>query len=415
MTEQSPPIGRVGYVMTHYPKLAQTFIANEIDAVERDGLAVTCFAMNPPDAVERRAPGAEARIARTTYLKTSLPGAVIRLLGLTARHPLAMAKVWGLTLRSGGGDLRRTVRRIAHLAQATLVADQAAHEGITRLHAHFGLAPATIAWLATAIAQARGVSGAAFSFTIHGFHDFVDPAEARLELKARDAAAVLCISDFTRSQIFLNSDPALWPKFHVARCGIDLKAFAYRDPTPHDGVPTVMALGRLSAEKGFGVLLDAITQLHREGTPVRLRIVGDGPMRKELEATAQATGVADAVTFTGELPPAAVREELAGADVFALTSFSEGLPVSLMEAMAIGVPTVTTWIAGIPELAENDVSALTVPPARADALAEALRRLAGDPDLGLRLAKAARKKVEHQHDLDRCGAAVAAILRGGAA
>lgn len=404
-------VARVGYVMTHYPKLAQTFIANEIDAVEREGLAVTCFAMNAPDAVERAAPGAEAKIARTTYLKAAPLGAVATLLRQSLRHPLAMVRVWGMALRSGGGDVRRMARRVAHLAQAARVADDSASLGITRLHAHFGLAPATIAWLATAIARAHGREEAAFSFTIHGFHDFADPAEARLELKAREAAAVLCISDFTRSQLCLTTEAALWDRYHVARCGIDLGAFAYRDPPIPAGPLTVMALGRLSAEKGFGVLIDAVAQLHREGVPLRLRLVGDGPMRGELEATARAAGIADAVSFAGEQPPAAVRDELARADLFALASFSEGLPVSLMEAMAIGVPTVTTWIAGIPELAENDVSALTVPPARADALADALRRLAQDPALRLRLARAGRERVERQHDLGRCGAVVATLLQ----
>jgi glycosyltransferase involved in cell wall biosynthesis len=403
---------RVAYVMTHYPKLAQTFISNEIDALEQTEVEVACFAMNPPDATERSRKGADERIARTTYLKAMPLRAVLSLLRQTFRHPLAMAKVWRMALASGGGDSRRVARRLAHLAQAALVADGAAHLGIARLHAHFGLAPATIAWLACAIGRTQG-RPIEFSFTIHGYHDFADPAEARLDLKARDAAAVFCISDFTRSQLCLITPPVLWPKFHVARCGIDLSGFSYRDPRDADGAPLVLALGRLSPEKGFNILIEAIGLLLDAGTPVRLRIVGDGPYRSELEAAAQARGIAESVSFAGELPPAAVREELEAADIFCMASFSEGLPVSLMEAMAVGAPCITTWIAGIPELAENEVTALTVPPARADALAAAIARLARDPELRLRLARAARERVEQSHSLIACAARVRQLLLDG--
>jgi glycosyltransferase involved in cell wall biosynthesis len=410
----SAPSGHpsVAYVMTHYPRLAQTFIANEIDALEQAGVQVACFAMNAPEAIERSRAGANERAARTTYLKTTPLRAVSSLLRQTLRHPLAMARVWKMALASGGGDVRRAVRRLAHLAQAALVADDTARSGIMRLHAHFGLAPATIAWLACAIARAQG-RAAEFSFTIHGYHDFADPAEARLDLKARDAAAVLCISDFTRSQLCMITVPALWPKFHVARCGIDLADFAFRDPTDPGAMPTVLALGRLSPEKGFNILIEAVALSREAGAPVHLRIVGDGPYRGELEEAARAHGIADSISFAGELPPDAVREELKAADIFCMASFSEGLPVSLMEAMAVGVPCISTWIAGIPELAENEVTALTVPPARADSLAVAITRLAREPELRLRLARSARERVEQSHDLIACAGHVRKLLLGG--
>ena len=403
---------RVGYVMTHYPKIAQTFIANEIEAVERAGLAITCFAMNSPTAHDRDAPGAQARVERTIYLKASPLRAAIALVAQTLRHPVGLARVWLMALKSAGGGPARSLRRIAHLAQAARVAHLANREGIERIHAHFGLAPATIAWLATAIAHAHGRRRAAFSFTIHGFHDFVDPAESRLDLKSRDAAAVLCISDFTRSQLCLGTDPSLWPRFHVARCGIDTAAFAYRDPPPLSEAPTLLALGRLSPEKGFAVLIEAVARLHQDNVPATLRIVGDGPIRGDLERWARHCGVAHAVTFTGELPALQVREELNAADIFCMASFSEGLPISLMEAMAVGVPVVSTWIAGIPELAQDNVNAVTVPPANAEAFAGAVKRLAQDESLRRRLARAARGRIEADHDMWRCGTRVAALLKG---
>lgn len=407
MTAERNP---VGYVLTHYPKLAQTFIAGEIAAVERAGQPVRVFAMNAPEPSELQRDGAAQKAARTRYLKPAMLAAVRALLAATLRHPVAMVAVWRKAIASGGGSPARIARRLAHLAQAALIADIARAEGITRLHAHFGLAPATIAWLATAIAQAQGRREARFGFTIHGFHDFVDPAETRLDLKAGAADTVLCISDFTRAQLCLTTDAEWWPRFHVTRCGIDTAAFAYRPPPPLTGPVRIMALGRLSPEKGFAVLIDALALLRARGVDAVLRIVGEGPMRRALERQIARSDLAERVTLTGELTPSEVSGELAAADLFAMPSFSEGLPISIMEAMAVGVPVVSTWIAGIPELAREGETALTVAPANAGALADATARLAGDEALRLRLALAARTLVAEQHDVWRCGVAVARHL-----
>lgn len=410
-SEASAARGPVGYVLTHYPKLAQTFIAGEIGAVERAGQPLRILAMNAPEESERCLPGAEERVARTVYLKPSLGAGLGALALQSIRHPLRMARVWRLAVVSGGGHPARTVRRLSHLAQAALVARYAERDGIERLHAHFGLAPATIAWLATAIARASGRDEASFSFTIHGFHDFFDPAETRLDLKAAAAAAVFCVSDFTRSQLCLTTDPALLPRFHVVRCGIDLSAFAYRDPPKLGPRPCIVALGRLSPEKGFAVLIEAVAKLLQGGRDLNLRIIGEGPARGALEAQIAVLGIGQAVILTGELAPDEVRHELSASDVFSMPSFSEGLPISIMEAMAVGVPVVTTWVAGIPELARDGSTALTVAPSDSASMAKAIERLLEDEPLRLRMARAARKLVEQQHDLDRCGETVARLLR----
>ena len=405
-----PPAGlRVGYIMTHYPRVAQTFISGEIDSVERAGVEVRCFAMNAVAAGDRRAPDAGRRIAATTYLKPQPLQALAAFAKQIGRHPLGTVRVVAMAMASGSGSPRRIARRLAHLAQAALVAEGARRDGLDYLHAQFGLAPATIAWLASALSNAAG-RRLPFGFTIHGFHDFVDPAESRLDLKARDAAQVLCVSDFTRSQLCLVTPPEQWARFSVARCGVDLSAFEFRETTRQSGIPNVLAVGRLSAEKGFDVLIEALATLKQDGTPQRLTLVGDGPLRDSLEQKASEAGIADLVEFAGELKAEDVRKRLRDADLFCLPSFSEGLPISIMEAMAVGVPVVTTWVAGIPELAEAGVTALTVPPARADALAGALKQLAEDESLRRRLAAAARGRVEELHDQMRCGAIVAQLF-----
>lgn len=401
----------VGYVLTHYPRLAQTFIAGEIDSVRAAGLAIAPFAMNPPSAAEREHQGARERAATTVYLKAEAFGAIVAALALWLRHPLGMTWIIGSAIASGGSSPHRIARRLAHVVQAARLARKARALGVRHLHAHFGLAPATIAWFASRLMSLSG-SPVGFSFTIHGFHDFADPAEARLDLKARAAAAVVCVSDFTRAQLFLNAAPETWSRAHVIRCGIDLATWRFAPPSRREGPPTIIAIGRLSPEKGFGTLIEAIARLRAAGVAAHLRLVGDGPERAALAALIDRLALGDQVTLVGELPPAAVREALRTADIFCLPSFSEGLPVSIMEAMAAGVPVVTTWIAGIPELAVDGVTALTVPPARVDALADALRRLIEDPALAGRLAVAGRARVEQNHDQAANGRAMAELLRG---
>jgi colanic acid/amylovoran biosynthesis glycosyltransferase len=392
--------------MTHYPRLAQTFIGGEIIAVERAGVIVLPFAMNLPSPNELAAPGAAGAANRTTYLKSQMGKALMALARQVLRHPIGVGRIVAMALSSAGRSPGRMIRRMAHLLQAALVAREAIRERLDYLHGQFGLAPATIAWLASALTAVAG-RPTPFGFTIHGFHDFVDPRESRLDLKARDASRVLCVSDYTRAQLCLVTEPTLWHRFHVARCGIDLSEFSYRTPPQIGRPPLVVAVGRLSPEKGFDVLITALSHLKSMGVPQRLIIIGDGPLRPSLEATAMDAGVAELTEFTGELSPREVRAHLQQADLFCLPSFSEGLPISIMEAMAIGVPVVTTWIAGIPELAEAGVTAVTVPPSNTKALAEALRGLTADEPLRLRLASAARARVEEQHDRERCGAVIA--------
>jgi colanic acid/amylovoran biosynthesis glycosyltransferase len=404
---------RVGYVMTHYPRVALTFIESEIVEVQRNGIEVVPFAMNLPEAADMLAVGAEQKRARTTYLKASLGSAVGALLAIWARHPVATTKLTLRAARSAGTDFALIAKRMSHLVQGALLAKKAGQQGITYLHAHFGLAPATIAWFATELARIAG-RDAKFSFTIHGFHDFIDPMIARLDLKAALARNVVCISDFTRSQLCRGTDPVLWDRFKVIRCGVDLDQFAFRAPPAHGPEVKVMALGRLSPEKGFAVLIDAVAALRQQGVPVKLTLVGNGPLRGALEAQASSLGITDAVRFAGEQVSAVVADELRASDIFCLPSFSEGLPVSLMEAMAVGVPVVTTWISGIPELAVNGETALTVAPASSGEMADAIRKLASDHGLCLSLAKAARAKVEALHDAHRTGLQMVDLLRENA-
>lgn len=398
-TTPSGPV-RVAYVMTHHPRVATTFITNEIAEIERIGGEVVPIAMNPPSAADLPDEAARAASSRTLHLKSEGP---VRLLRSTWRvaiaHPLPFVALLIAALRSARLDVGIAARRLVHLADAARAVEHCREHGVTHLHAHFGQAPATIAWFAAAIGNMAEGERWTWSFTIHGFQDFVNESDARLDLKAASASFVVCVSDFTRSQLCRVTDPRLWDRFHVVRCGIDLAAFPVRAARPMPADPRVLVVARLSAEKGHVVLLHALARLRAEGTPATVEVIGSGPYEPEIRAEVERLGLRDAVTLHGELLPGAVAEHLREADVFCLPSFSEGLPISIMEAMAVGVPVVATAISGIPELAVHDETALTVPPSNAEALAAALRRLVAEPGLATTLATAGRAAVEERHDL----------------
>lgn len=411
-----PPEGdrdkpRLAYVMTHYPRVALTFIAAEITVMRELGFELIPIAMNMPEAEDLPTDVYRRERDTTVYLKESRAKLASALLVSIARHPATILRLLSLAISSSRGDMPVLIRRVAHLAYATLVARACRAHGVSHIHAHFGQAPATIAWFASALLSAGGKDQSRWSFTIHGFQDFVDTTSARLDLKARSAAFIACISDFTRAQLCQATDPSTWDRFKVVRCGIDPDALTERAPQPFRATPRIVVVGRLSPEKGHRILLEALSILAQRGVTISAQFVGDGPFGSTLRHEAKMLGIASQVAFVGEKLPQEVGDLLDDADIFCLPSFSEGLPVSLMEAMAKGVPVVTTWISGIPELARHGETALLVPAGNSGALADALEQMASDERLRQRLVKNARRAVEDQHDFRRNARTLASLFQ----
>jgi glycosyltransferase involved in cell wall biosynthesis len=392
---------RLAYVLTNYPQLFATFIADEIQALEARGFLVHPIAMNSPTSSDLSGAHERAERDRTFYLKARGPWSVLLALSRALlASPLGLARTMWSGVRTAEFDLKAALWRVFHTIEAILVWDHCRSVGVRHVHAHFGLTPSTIAWLACTFGNLAGGRWT-WSFTIHGYQDFVNEREAALAVKAESARHIVCVSAFTRSQIMRISDPLHWEKFHVVRCGIDLDRFTYAPSDQISGVPKIVVVGRLSAEKGHGVLLEALSLLRRDGTDAMVEFAGDGGYRSDLEAQAVRLGVADRVRFLGGLHPSEIPEHLRRADIFCLPSFSEGLPVSIMEAMAVGIPVVTTYIGGIPELAVNGETALVVPAGSPEHLAAALARLLQDDDLRQRMVREARRRVEALHSLPK--------------
>lgn len=398
MTSAAAEPLQVAYVMTHYPRVALSFISGEIDEMEADGAMIHPFAMNLPDKADLLSEDARARYARTIYLKRSWSKLLGALLLTCAKHPIATTKLVSKAISSARGDVPLMAKRLSHVLQAAELARTCRRRGISRLHAHFGQAPATITWFACEMLNFDQGAKAAWSFTIHGFQDFVDETIARLDLKARSAIFVVCVSDFTKSQLCRLLHPDLWPRAHVVRCGIDLKQFAMRKARPVAPAPRIISVGRLSSEKGQVVLVQACKLLADRGVDVRLTLIGSGPLESTIREEIVRSGMEEVVQLPGEKRADEVRRELEHSDIFCLPSFAEGLPISIMEAMAVGVPVIASAISGIPELVVNKETGLTVPPGNAEELANAIELLLKDDEARKAMIAAARERVEESHD-----------------
>jgi colanic acid/amylovoran biosynthesis glycosyltransferase len=391
---------RIAYLCDRYPAISHTFILREVVALRALGVEIDTISIRRSDPAHLL-----AEIDRTEFARTFavLPVPPLTLLATHARllltrpHRYLDMMLLALALRRPG--LRGLLWQLFYAAEAGLVWAHCARRGAHHLHAQFTTPAADVALLAARL----GGPGWSWSFAAHGTDIFEADRDALAE-KVRRAQFVVCVSDFGRSQLMMLVDEDHWDKIHVVPCGIDPGEYspASRDgPAPGERL-NVLVVGRLVPVKGHAVLLEAIARLRRTGTmPVSLEIVGDGPLRNALESKARALGLGEHATFHGRVGQDDIRRHYAAADVFCLPSFGEGVPVVLMEAMAMEIPVVASRVMGIPELVEDGASGLLLRPGRAEPLAEALARLAASPDLRRCLGRAGRARIESAFSLER--------------
>ncbi len=399
----------VAYVMSRFPKLSETFVMNEMLAVERQGAAVEVYPLlrEHPETMHD---AAEPLVERAHYL----PFLSVPILGSQTywlrRNP-------GAYLRAFGALVRGTIGSLNFLAGAVGIFPKVAHAarlmeegGVTHVHCHFASHPAAAGFVI------HRLTGIPYSFTAHGSDLHVE--RRMLREKVAEAGFVVAISRFNRNVIEEECGPASTDKVIVVHCGVDTDRFrpghADRPGRPF----TIVCVGTLHEVKGQSVLVDACAILAESQVSFRCLIVGDGPDRRMLERRIAEAGLDGRVELTGSLTQDRVAELVGSADVLAAPSVPtrkgkrEGIPVVLMEALSCGVPAVASDLSGIPELVEDGVSGLLVPPGDAAALASALIELERDPALRERFGRAGRAKVEREFDLDRNAAQLAACFAG---
>lgn len=414
---------RIAYLISRYPAATNAFIAEETRAMRDAGVDVQLISIWRTSDSELTS-DTHRRDARTTH--SLLPPRWRALLGAhllaATRAPVSYGRALLAAVSLSSGGVRALVWQLFYFAEAIMLWDHMRRRGLRHVHVHFPTGAADAAMLATSYANRFRAAGEAaprwtWSWTCHGPTEFTEISSGRLAAKVERADAVICVSHWAYSQILGWVPPSRPERVHVVPLGVDLTLFSPDERDRDDDEPIrILNVAGMSPRKGQAVLLRAFARLRSAGRHVGLTVAGDGDERSSLEAEARRLGVADHVEFLGAVGHDQVAEQLRRCDIFCLPSFAEGLPMVLMEAMAAGKPVVSTAIAGTPELIENGVSGLLVPPAHVDALAQALDRLVSDPALRRQLARQGRNRVEQQRDLFRqtevlrgvLGAAIAA-------
>lgn len=388
---------RLAYLVSQYPAVSHTFVLREVRTLREAGFDIQVASINAPDRPRSGLTAEEKEEAASTYyVKQAGPlGALVGLIVGFFQNPSGWIRGLTYSLSLGGSDLKKLLYGLFYFTEAVLIGRWMKSKDLTHLHVHFATPASTVGLIATRVFPIT------ISITVHGPDEFYDAPGYRLAEKIAGSAFLCCIGTYARSQLMKLSPFVEWSKFEVSPLGVDPSAFSPR-PTPNgDDAFEVICVGRLVPAKGQHILISAIAKLVEEGRPIRLRLVGDGPDRASLEADVKERGLSENVIFEGAVNQDRIRELYSQAHVFALASFAEGIPVVLMEAMAMEIPCVTTCITGIPELIRNEVDGLLVSPSDEEALAGALARLMDEPEFAQKLGRDGRVRVEEKYNLQR--------------
>jgi glycosyltransferase involved in cell wall biosynthesis len=399
---------RVGYLMSWYPAVTETFILHEMLELSRRGVDLEIFPLLGA-AHDVRHPGAEELAHKVRYHRgLSLETAAAQLHWLR-RRPGAYLRAWGRALAGNARSPGFLARALVVVPRAAVVARRMEERGVRHVHAHWATHPALAAYVV------KELTGIGYSFTAHAHDLYLD--RAMLREKVAGARFVVTISHFNRELLRRLYGAAAAAKTAVIPCGVDPHLFRPRPPRTKERVFRIACVAGLRDYKGHRWLVEACRLLQERGVPIRCALVGDGPERAALIAQIAAAGLAGKVEVLGSQPQDRVRALLERSDAMVLPSvvtpagMMDGIPVALMEAMAAGIPVISTRVSGIPELVHDGETGLLAPERDAGALADAIHRLQKDPALAARLAAAGRDHVLAEFNLERNVGRLRELLR----
>jgi glycosyltransferase involved in cell wall biosynthesis len=397
-------ISRIAYLINQYPKVSHSFIRREIIALENLGFDVIRISLRGWDAELVDDADIEER-KRTRYALRSPVRVFVSVLALVAGSPLRFLSALRLAFRMSRNAERPLLFHLAYLAEACLILRWMSELNVTHTHAHFGTNSAEVAMLV------RELGGPGFSFTAHGPTEFDKPMFLGIGEKIRRSEFVVAISSFGRGQLCRWVEHEHWAKIKVVHCGLD-EAFYDVPPAPIPNVPRLVCVGRLCGAKGQLLLVEAIRCLATRGIAPDVVLAGDGEMRDEIARLVSRYGLENKIRITGWISSSQVRDEILAAQCMVLPSFAEGLPVVIMEAMALRRPVLTTYVAGIPELVKDGENGWLFPAGSVDELALAIERFLNTPIETLdRMGKAGRKRVLERHSISVEADRLAKLIR----
>jgi colanic acid/amylovoran biosynthesis glycosyltransferase len=337
-----------------------------------------------------------------------LDGSVYRILMSVIKtlvlNPLRFFLVLKTALKMGWHADRPLPYHLIYFLEACQVLQWTKSFGARHVHAHFGSNSTEVVMLAHAL------GGAPYSFTVHGPEEFDKPKAMKLAEKAQHAAFAVAISSYGRSQLYRWIDYEYWNKVKVIHCGLDQSFYDVTPSHPPEN-PRLVCVGRLCEQKGQLLLLEACRNLKEKGIKFELVLAGDGEMRPEVERLIDTYSLSDDVKITGWINSKQVRQEILASRAMVLPSFAEGLPVVIMEAMALKRPVISTNVAGIPELVINGENGWLVPAGSVQELTAAIEEvLSASTQLLSVMGEAAYTRVTQRHNIDTEAGKLAALF-----
>ena len=388
---------RIAYIMTWFPKLTETFVLDEILAVERCGTAVEIFPLLRKKG-EPIHPEALPQIERAHFQPLVSFRIIAAHWHYLHRSPRTYLRTLAELLRGAAGSLRCLIGALAFFPKTVRFARQLEELDIDHIHAHFASNPALAAWVI------HRLTGIPYSFTAHGSDLHVD--KTMLATKVRSAAFAITVSSFNKAVMVRTCDESMRGKIHVVHCGVDVDALAPKTDWSSHGPFEILCVASFGDVKGHTYLIDACRILAEHGIDFCCHLVGEGPLRRQITRQIAAAALADRFRIHGGLPRPQVTQQLRQADLFVLPSVPtpegrrEGIPVALMEAMACALPVVASELSGIPELVEHDVCGQLVQPRDSVGLADAIERCHRDQGFRQAMGRAARNKVVDRFHLE---------------
>ena len=400
---------RIAYFINQYPKVSHSFIRREILALERQGFVVLRIALRGWN--DNLVDDGDIRERELTkyVLKSGIMPLFLAVISTFFLSPILFFKGLARALKMGWRADRPLPYHLVYLAEACRILPWLRDGNIQHVHAHFGTNSTEVIQLVHAL------GGPNFSFTVHGPEEFDKPQFIGLQEKIRQAAFVVAISSYGRSQLYRWTGFKDWHKVKVVHCGLEPEFHqiqAVLAPSNH----RLVCVGRLCEQKGQLLLIEALARLRDKGINIELTLAGDGEMRSEIERLVTHFGLDQQVRITGWISSDQVRDEILAAKAMVLPSFAEGLPVVVMEAMALRRPVLTTYVAGIPELVLPGENGWLFPAGSVEALADAMEVFLQTPDREIqRMGDAAYLRVLQRHNIDAEAAKLGLLFRGCAA
>lgn len=385
---------RIAYLINAYPAVSHTFIRREIHAVERLGIEVDRIALR--DTVQNLVDAEDLRERSLTMvvLKQRPTALLLATIRTFLTRPLHLMRSLILAIRMGMHSERSLPFHIIYLVEACFIFNYARANRIQHIHAHFSTNSAEVALLVSEL------GGPPWSFTAHGVATLENPSYNNLEIKISKSKFTIGVCSFARSQLLRFGRLEDWHKVHVVHCGLEPSYFAL----PPVSVPTerrLVCVGRLCREKAQVLLMEAAQILAAEGVDFELVLAGDGELRPYIDELIVRYNLQTRVRITGWLDAEQVRSEILAARALVLPSFAEGLPVVIMEAMALRRPIISTYVAGIPELVRPGVDGWLIPPGDVESLVEAMRACLDAPvEMLSRMGEVGHQRALERHNVD---------------